>query len=66
VLVCACGWARRSKGAVSHPAETSQKKAMVQKARGRRARFHITIAAKKSANKMNRINLDGVTYVFRD
>ena len=33
---------------------------------GARARFHSTIAAKKSANKVNRINLNGVTYVFRD
>jgi len=66
VLVCACGCARLKSGAVSQPAESSQKMAIVQKRRGRRARFHITIAAKKSANKVNRINLDGVTYVFRD
>src|ERR1700761_7654601 len=66
VSVRQCGCANFSKGAVSQPAASSQKKATVQTARGRRAPFHSTIAAKKSANKVNRINLNAVTYVFRD
>ena len=48
------------------PVASSQNSTIALMARGRRARFHSMITAKKSANKVNRINLNGVTYDFRD
>ncbi|MFC6943945.1 hypothetical protein ACFQI9_03670 [Paraburkholderia dipogonis] len=51
VSVRQCGCANRSKGAVSQPAASSQKKATVKMASGRRAPFHSRIAAKKALIK---------------
>src|SRR5258708_1092215 len=69
-VACATGRASReahaSRGAVSQPADSSQKSARVTMAIVARSRFNSTNAAKKSANKVNRINLNGVTYHFRD
>jgi hypothetical protein len=58
-------WAQSSSGLVSQPAASNQKKMTPATASATRPLGHSRIAAKKSANKVNRINLNGVTYGFQ-